>query len=297
MCTALKYKTCMGRNYDYEQSYKETITNLPKDYNGNMYSIIGVCTGLVKDYPLFYDGMNEYGLCCSALAFSGNAHYNEFMNEKHNLPPYDFVQEILGNHKTVQEARDYLEDTNIIDDAYSERFPNSDLHWFICDKKEAITVESGYNKDHSKTGLYIYENRYNVLTNNPPFMKQIESCIKQNGLIGTYPFRNDDYFSRGTETYGLLGDTTSMSRFQRAYYYTGHMTGAESPFKDDVETFHLLDTVKQVYGATPVGKSYEYTIYSAMYDMDDLKLTIKPYNSLYYKEFYLNTHNEWRMTL
>lgn len=287
----------MGRNYDYEQSYKETIINLPKDYNGNMYGIIGVCTGLVKEYPLMYDGMNEYGLCCSALAFSGNAHYNSFMSNKYNLPPYDFVQQILGNHKTVKEAKDYLEDTNIIDKSYNEKTPNTDLHWFICDKDEALTVEASYNHDHSDEGLYVYENRYNVLTNNPPFLKQIESCIKQNGLIGTYPFMNEDYFTRGTETYGLLGDTTSMSRFQRAYYFNKNMMKAESPIDDTVETFHLLDTVKQVYGATSVGKKYEYTIYSAVYDMEDLKLTIRDYSSLYYKECYLNPNKEWRMTL
>lgn len=291
MCTALKYKTCMGRNYDYEQSYKETIVNIPRNNDGLNHAMIGVCTGFVEDYPLLYDGMNEYGLCTSALAFSGNAHYNKYINEKYNLPPYDFVHTILGMHRTVEEAQEYLEDTNIVNTQYNEQFPNSDLHWFICDKEQAITVEA------TKEGLNIYENNQNVLTNNPPYPKQAENCILQNSMIGTYPKPEGEYQTRGTETYGVLGDTTSMSRFQRVKHYKDVMEKAESPFNNIRETFHLLSTVEQTYGATPVNDSYEYTIYSVAYDMDNLQMAIKGYDSLYTKQYSINRTYGWRETL
>ena len=55
MCSILKFRNCMGRNFDYEVSLNEK----PFKYdNPNGYDMIGMVTGLVKDYPLFYDAMN-----------------------------------------------------------------------------------------------------------------------------------------------------------------------------------------------------------------------------------------------
>lgn len=273
MCTALRYHTCMGRNYDYEKSYDEQVITLPKDYNGNKYHMIGIGTGLVEDYPLLYDAMNQQGLCCSALAFTGNAHYYDEIKGKNNIPPYDFVQHIVGNFRDVKSARDYLENANVINKSFSEDFPNSDLHWFICDKKESIVVES------TKGGLNVYDNPYDVLTNNPPFPKQVIHMEENGKIIGNFDY--EDIYgcsSRGVETYGLLGDTTSTSRFSRVHYYLEQMDKPKYKLcYDDVSAFHLLDTVKQTWGATPVGKDYEYTIYSAVYDMETLELSVRTY--------------------
>lgn len=288
MCTSFKYKTFMGRNYDYDQSYNETITNIPKQSYGNKYTIIGICTGAVKERPLLYDGMNEYGLCCSALAFTGNATYNKYMDGKYNKPSYDFVFNILSEFKTVEETKEYLDYVNITDDQYNEQMPPSDLHWFICDKEQAITVEPGET-------LNVYENKHFALTNNPPFPKQTAACNMQDTTIGVYDELPMEYMSRGMETIGLPGDLTSMGRFQRISYYL--KKSCHSKFNDNMTMFHLLDTVKQPYGATPVGDGYEYTIYSASYDMTDLKLMVKPYGSLNIIQCNMNNDKEWRMTI
>ena len=280
----------MGRNYDYEQSYKETIINIPYE-DGN--SIIGVCTGLIEDYPLLYDGMNEKGLCCSALAFTGNAcyDYEDTSYRKYKLPAYDFVRHILANCDNVTEAQELLQKTDIVNINYNDKFPNSPLHWFICDKDETITVES------TTDGLHIYPNPYEVLTNNPPFPLMVNGMLKQNSLIGTYNEPEGEYQTRGTETYGILGDTTSMSRFQRIKQYKDMMMESDTPFKDTDETFHLLGTVEQVYGATPVKDNYEYTIYSAVYDMENLKLYIRTYNGQIIKETFLQRKKKWRILI
>ena len=288
MCTAFKYRTFMGRNYDYEKSYNETITNIPKHAYGNRYSIIGICAGDIKKRPLLYDGMNEYGLCCSALAFPGNAIYNKYMDGKYNKPSYDFVFNMLSEFKTVEEAKQYLEYVNITDDMFDRNTPTSDLHWFICDKEQSITVEPGET-------LNVYDNRHFALTNNPPFPKQTMNCNMADTAIGVYDDLPLEYSSRGMETVGLSGDLTSMGRFQRISYYL--KKSDHKAFNDNITVFHLLDTVKQPYGATPVGDEYEYTIYSASYDMTDLKLTVKPYRSLTHIECNMNNDDEWRITI
>ena len=127
----------MGRNFDYEVSYNEALRIIPSMEYGNEFKIIGMCTGFVKEYPLMYDGMNERGLCCSALAFTGNAVYNDKINGKVNIPAFDFVFQILSSFKSVDDVKMYLENVNISNEQYSDDFPNSDLHWlFVMKKKE-----------------------------------------------------------------------------------------------------------------------------------------------------------------
>lgn len=282
MCTSIKFNSMMGRNYDYEQSYDETITNIPRHMYGNEYSMIGVTTGFVKEYPLWYDVMNECGLCISALAFEGNAHYNKTVLGKHNLPPYKFINYLCGNFEDVKSVKEQLPNINITDEPYNEQFPNTDLHWLICDKKDCITVES------TRDGLDVYDNIYGVLTNNPPFNRQVKETEQMDKIIGTLYYPSGICESRGTETVGVKGDTTSMSRFHRVHYYKEQMKKPKYKIcTDDISTFHLLDLVKQTWGATPVDNSYEYTIYSAVYNMQDLELAIKPYGSASVKRYSL----------
>ena len=72
MCSTFKYKHTMGRNYDYEVSYEEEVIFIPKGENvcHNKFDILGIGSGLFKEFPMLYDGMNEKGLCCSGLAFT-----------------------------------------------------------------------------------------------------------------------------------------------------------------------------------------------------------------------------------
>ena len=73
MCTAATYQTkdfYMGRTLDYEFSYGEKITVMPRNYplelrhGGSIpshYAIIGMAH-IADDYPLYYDAVNEMGL-------------------------------------------------------------------------------------------------------------------------------------------------------------------------------------------------------------------------------------------
>ncbi|YAB13452.1 linear amide C-N hydrolase [Lactiplantibacillus plantarum] len=80
MCTAITYQSYnnyFGRNFDYEISYNEMVTITPRKYPlvfrkvenlDHHYAIIGI-TADVESYPLYYDAMNEKGLCIAGLNF------------------------------------------------------------------------------------------------------------------------------------------------------------------------------------------------------------------------------------
>lgn len=278
MCTSLKYKTCMGRNYDYEQSFDEEVRIIDEGEFDNKYKIIGVATGFIKDFPLLYDGMNQHGLCISGLAFEGNAKYFTETNDKNNIASFRLPLEILGRFKNVDEAQRYLNSANITDEAYSPQFPPSDMHWMVCDRDKAIIVES------TSDGLNIYDAETGVMTNNPPYPNQLEMAKESMSQIGV---KDDpiEYDSRGKETYGLLGDYTSFTRFAKLSYLKGQLENSKNSFDDVNQTFHLLSSVEQIYGLTHVEDRFEYTIYSIVYDMENLKVYYKVYDDFNVSEY------------
>lgn len=276
MCTVLRNKHCVGRNFDYEESYMEEVIIVPKDKYYNKYSIIGICTGAIDDYPLLYDGINECGLFCGGLAFEGNAHYRTYQDGMGNIPSFDFTFQVLAHNKTVKEAREWLEDVNIWCEPFSDEFLNTDLHWFIADVDGAIIVEQTVD------GLNVYDAQTNVMTNNPPYPQQLETYEYGKSWIGFGEKITDEYSTRGLETVHLSGEYTSTGRFQRASYLLEQSEKAIKDISHNTmnETFHLLSSVEQVYGATPVSDKYEYTIYSTVYNLATKSLWVKTYDKI-----------------
>lgn len=271
----------MGRNYDYEMSYKEEVIFIPKQEEvcGNKYDILGIGSGLFPDYPMLYDGMNEKGLAMSGLAFTDNAHYHKYLKPNIvNYKPYSIIPTILGNYESVKQFQEIVVDkhyVNIIDAPYNNETANAELHWFLCDKDDCLVIES------TKNGVNIYVNNYGVLTNNPPFPLMEDECKDILRKVGIYTdYESDMYFSRGTETQGLSGGYTSAERFARLVYLKQHIGKYDmlSPVDD---SFKLCQSVEQLYGCTPVDEKFEYTIYQAVYDLEELKLYTKPYKQGY----------------
>lgn len=296
MCTALKYKSIMGRNFDYEVSYGENVVKIPRQEYGNDYSIIGICT-MYKDangvFPLLYDGMNERGLCMAGLAFEGNAHYMSYdrwlqqsiiktqdytIGAERAIPVYRFIFEVLGRCRNVSQALKYIDKSVLIDKQISSKYPNSDMHWFICDENESYVIEQ------TKDGLEWYRAETDVLTNNPPYPQQIAKYTANKGLIGKFM---PNYHTRGVETEGLNGSYTSAGRFQRASYLKEKLEQSDCKANNVAQGFHLLSSVEQLYGATPVNDKFEYTIYSVVYDMSSLIAYVKIYNNLAIQPIFL----------
>ncbi|MCI7792518.1 MAG: choloylglycine hydrolase [Lachnospiraceae bacterium] len=275
MCTAATYKTkdfYFGRTLDYEFSYGEEIVVTPRNFVfpwrklGNPeqhYAIIGMAY-VVKDYPLYYDAMNEKGLCMAGLNFVGNADYKEEKQDKDNVTPFEFIPWILTQCASVREARALLDKINLINMPFSKELPLAQLHWILADSKEAITVES------VKEGIRIYENPVGVLTNNPPFDEQM---FQLNNYMHLSPKTPQNHFSdklslqtysRGMGALGLPGDLSSQSRFVRVAFTKLNSVSGESEAESVSQFFHILGSVDQQRGCCEVAEgAYEITIYTS----------------------------------
>ena len=178
MCTAATYLTkdfYFGRTMDYEFSYGENVVVVPRKYpflfrQGTSltehYALIGMAH-VAGGIPLFYDGVNEKGLCMAGLNFVGNAYYHDFVPGKDNIPQFEFIPWILAHCACVRDARSLLERINLTPEPFQASLPVAQLHWLIADREEAIVVEA------IKEGVMIYDNPAGVLTNNPPFPEQM----------------------------------------------------------------------------------------------------------------------------
>lgn len=302
MCTAATYKTndfYFGRTLDYEFSYGDEVTVTPRNYtfsfrnSGVMkthYAIIGMAY-VAGDYPLYYDAVNEKGLCIAGLNFVGNAFYNKNLPNKDNVAQFEFIPWILGQCDSVESAKTLLGRINITDIPFSKELPIAQLHWLIADRNQAITVES------VKEGLKIYDNPVGVLTNNPPFDEQLFQLNNYMHLSPKTPQNSFcdklslNAYSRGMGGLGLPGDLSSQSRFVRVSFVKMNSVSGTSENESVSQFFHILGSVDQQRGCCEVGKGeYEITLYTSCCNAD---------KGIYYYTTYenhqitaVNMHNE-----
>ena len=280
MCTAVTYKSkdaYFGRTLDYEYSYKEEVTITPRNYPfylkdqetlNKHYAIIGMAY-ISENYPLYYDAINEKGLGMAGLNFVGNAYYNEPKKDKDNIAQLEFIPWILGKCKSVKEARKLIEKINITNIPFDDNLPLAALHWIISDSVETITVEA------VKEGIKIYDNPVGVLTNNPPFNKQMFELNNYMHLSNKNPKNtfseklNLENYSRGMGAIGLPGDLSSMSRFIRASFVKVNSISKEKEKESVSQFFHILNSVDQQRGCCEVSDGkYEITIYTSCCNLD-----------------------------
>ncbi len=280
MCTAITYKSdnfYFGRTLDYTKSFGESIVITPRNYifdfrdKGIMqkhYAIIG--TAFIKnDYPLYYDAVNEAGLCIAGLNFVGNAVFSAKTPLKDNIAVFELIPWILGQCANVKEAKEKLKNINITATPFSKSLPVAELHWIIADKESCITVES------VKDGLRIYKNPVGVLTNNPPFPMQMFNLSNFINLTPKPPKnRFSDKldlkpYSRGMGALGLPGDLSSQSRFVRAAFTKLNSKNEKEEGSSVSQFFHILETVNVARGCsvTEDGKNNT-TIYTCCMNAD-----------------------------
>lgn len=280
MCTAVTYKTkdfYFGRTLDYEFSYCEEVTVTPRNYPFHFramgmlqrhYAMIGMAF-VQDDYPLYYDAVNEKGLGMAGLNFVGNAAYHEPVPDKDNVAVFEFIPWILSRCATVAEARKLIERINLTAEPFSAQLGAASLHWLIADREEAITVES------MNDGIHIHANPVGVLTNNPPFDRQMFRLNDYMHLSRKDPqnlFSKEldlSRYSRGMGAMGLPGDLSSQSRFVRAAFVKMNSVSGESEKESVSQFFHILGAVDQQRGCCDVGdEEYEITIYTSCCNAD-----------------------------
>ncbi|MBQ2266589.1 MAG: linear amide C-N hydrolase, partial [Clostridia bacterium] len=142
MCTAISYNAeghFFGRNLDLERGYNERVVITPRNYKFKMrcgerlqkhYALIGMAA-LAGEFPLYFEAVNEKGLCMAGLNFPNNAVYHPEDSGKINIAPFEFIPYILGRCKDIAEAEELLTEINLVDINYSDELRLSPLHWLI----------------------------------------------------------------------------------------------------------------------------------------------------------------------
>ena len=280
MCTAATYQTkgfYMGRTLDYEFSYGDEITVTPRHYEfqfrhmgsvSSHYAMIGMAH-VAGNYPLYYDAMNEKGLGMAGLNFVGNADFQEVDDTRDNVAQFEFIPWILCQCATLEEAKKLLSRMNLVGTPFSPQLPTAQLHWLIADESGSLTVEC------MTDGLHIYDNPVGVLTNNPPFDKQL---FHLNDFIHLSPKQPENTFasdlnlqaySRGMGALGLPGDLSSASRFVRVAFTKLNSRSGDSENESVSQFFHILGSVDQQRGCCEVADGkYEITLYTSCCSAD-----------------------------
>lgn len=253
MCTAINLhgrRNLFGRTLDLECSYGETAVSVPRNFPleflhegrvENHSAIMGIAA--VKDgVPLFYDAINEWGLGVAGLNFPNRAVYLQEKRELHNVASFEFIGFILSQCKNLAEARTLLEKINITKDPFSEGLPTTPLHWIIADKSGTLVAEP------CETGLKVYENPIEVLSNSPEFPYQLTNLSRYMQVSAAPPENklcpsvNLTVHSRGMGGIGLPGDFSSESRFARAAFMKSNAF-AEDGECEISSFFHVMATL------------------------------------------------------
>lgn len=271
MCTAITFHGdhfYFGRTLDHICSYAEEVVLSPRNHHltfrqcprlSRHLAILGMAH-VEGDYPLYYDAMNEAGLCMAGLNFTGFARYGNPGRDR--IAPFEFLPWILGQCESLSQARVLLTHTALTETDFSAALPCARLHWLIADPSGCITVEAAAG------GLQIHDNPLGVLTNDPPFddqllqltnFMQLSPCPPVNRFspaLGLKPY------SLGMGAMGLPGDLSSQSRFVRAAFTKCHAApGGIEQF------FHILDAVCQTKGCNRLEDgSMEFTRYASCCD-------------------------------
>ena len=280
MCTAATYKTedlYFGRTLDYEFSYGETVTVTPRNFRLEFrhmgvterhFAFIGMAH-VADNYPLYYDAVNEKGLCIAGLNFVGNAHYRECREGKDNLAQWELIPWIMARCASVSEAKALLARINLTAEPFAPNLPTAQLHWIISDRSGSITLES------VSDGIFVYDNPVGVLTNNPPFPIQLFNLNNYRGLSVDNPenrFSEQlelNAYSRGMGAIGLPGDLSSASRFVRVAFTKMNSLSDDDEKSSVSQFFHILGSVDQQRGCCEVAEGkYEITLYTSCCNAD-----------------------------
>ena len=275
MCTATtlrKKDFYFGRNLDLGGSHGEQVLVIPRSHAlpfrhfptlSHHEAIIGMGV-YFNGFPLLYDGANESGLAIAGLNFPGNAVYRKSEEGKKNVTSFEFIPWLLTHAQSVEEAKELLKNTVITDEAFAPSFPVATLHWMISDKSSSIVVEQ------TKTGLHVYDNKAEVLTNNPEFPIHMFSLNNYSHLSPrdrepSFGIDMDyDIYCKGLGGLGLPGDLSSISRFVKAAFTRANSICGEGEKECVSQFFHILGSVDQQRGAVIYGEGeYEITVYSA----------------------------------
>lgn len=280
MCTGIRFADdngamYFGRNLDWSAPFGESVIATPAGHSNQRYDSLGIRpkyasigTGIeAEGFPLYFDAGNECGLACAGLNFPGYAKYAEGpVDGKRSIPSYAFPLFIVSQLSSVDEAERALQDIAITGDAFNADFGASLLHWMICDGKRGIVVE------HTSDGMNVYDNKLDVLANQPAFPFHEENVRNYISLTPEFPEgvkwggQTLTAYGSGSGMRGLPGDFYSPSRFVRAAYLNAHHPSESGEERNVLRAFKTLQGVAMVLGGAKMSDGeFEYTTYTSVF--------------------------------
>ena len=248
MCTAVSFHAgehYFGRTLDHDRSYGEAVVVTPRRFplrwrNGEVsdahYAMIGVAHP-TDALPLYYDAVNEKGLCAAGLRFAESACYSP-QRGAGTVASFELIPWVLARAASVAEARELLSGVAVTDEGFSADLPPSPLHFLLADDTEALVAEP------VREGLRLYENPVGVLTNEPPFLRMLERLA--------------------TAGEGIPGGGGSVERFIRAARVRERALSGRDREESVSQILHILGTVERVAGCTEAGDGAEHrTLYTS----------------------------------
>ena len=280
MCTGVRFSDSkgnmyFGRNLDWSEGYGQKVVITPRGYKyksaflgemANSPALIGM--GIVaEDTPLYFDCANEHGLAVAGLNFPGYASYaTDAVDGKTNVAAYEFPLWVALNFTSVDEAEKALSEVAVVAKPINEQYPVSELHWLIGDSKRSIVVE------YTSHGMEIYENDFDVLTNQPGYGWHKENMRNYMNLFPQMPKEIQwnkavmHAFGSGSLMRGLPGGFYSTDRFVRVAYANTHYPVQKDEASNVSRLFHTLASVAMIDGGAAMADGkFEKTIYTGGY--------------------------------
>ena len=294
MCTVIsdnEKRHIFARTLDLECSYGVEVVIAPRGLrlefqhlppSHEHYAILGAAR-VEGRTPLFFDAVNEVGLCAAALNFPRFTEYRRAIDGVHNVASFEVIAWVLSRAKSAEEAHRLLASSNITDDSFSPELPSTPLHWIFSDSDSSITVES------TSRGVEIHENPLGVLTNSPDFRAQLTNLERYHHIIYGGETIKAAPHSRGLDGVGIPGDYSSSSRFVRAVFAKERTRGSSGENAVS-RAFHLMETVSQPRGITRSEDGRAVcTVYTAVIDSTAKKYCFTTYENRSIRSVKLDT--------
>ncbi|OTN89064.1 hypothetical protein A5819_001556 [Enterococcus sp. 7E2_DIV0204] len=296
MCTSITMTTkdqhvLLARTMDFAVVLEGEPTFIPRNKfvfvndesydQKNEYAFVGMARQVDKEHFVFADGLNEKGLSCAALYFSGYADYNsQDTDKKYTLAPHDVVPFLLSTCSSIEEVTRTMENAQVENTALDFLGIVLPLHWVITDKTgKSIVIE------YTEQTLHIHENTIGVMTNSPDYKWHTTNL---RNYIGLQPEQKTEVhlndmvmkpFGEGTGAFGLPGDFTPPSRFVRATFLKACLQDVQTELDGVTSMFHVLANVDIPKGVVKTTQAYDYTQYTAVIVNSSLNYYYKTYNN------------------
>lgn len=274
MCTGIVLRTKNGKII-----FARTLEfNLPIHFYRHNSSLFIGTVGYIPNLDktgYVVDGVNKYGLAIGCFYFPENAEFAKNDKEnKINLFTLDVGRYILENCKNINDVINLSSKLNI-KESFVGKIPFS-FHWLVVDKSgNCIVLEV------KKEILTVYNNPYHIITNSPTFPEHVKSLYKYKNLTPLNK-KNNIEGGFGTGMLGLPGDSTSISRFIRAWFFTNNVSTPKNSKNGLHTAFNILHNFDIPIGTVidPRDGKREVTEYTVAYSVNDIKRVYAPYGYL-----------------